>query len=248
MQATAAWQAAWGVTEFTLYYTPGARSPETYRDYCAYVGRLNAVLRDATPTPQVALYYPIHDLWGEYVPVAGRLTLQSQSPRAQRLVGAFMEAGQVLQQHQIPFIVIDHEKLATGALGKTPSVDALVLPEDCELPAAARVVADKFAAGRVIKVRQGAAAAIIPRLAPAYKVEPASDRIALGAFTRDGARIVLLVNVGKNDYRGTLAVPPECAWSAMDPATGTVTEVKERGALPLVLKARQASILVETGK
>ncbi len=247
MQATAAWQAAWGVTEFTLYYSPAARSPEAYRNYCAYVGRLNAVLRDATPTPRVALYYPIYDLWGEYLPVAGRLSLQSQSSRAQRLVGTFMEAGQALQQRQIPFIVIDHDKLAAGALGKTPTVAALVVPEECELPAAARGAADKL--GRTIKVRQGAAAAAIGAgIAPPYKLAPASDRITLGEFTRDGRRVLLLVNVGKSDYKGTLAVPPDCAWCAMDPASGAVAALAERGALPLALAARAALLLVEAGK
>ena len=39
MQAAAAWQAGWGVTEFTLYYGVTDRSAEDYRAYCDYVGR-----------------------------------------------------------------------------------------------------------------------------------------------------------------------------------------------------------------
>ncbi len=252
MQATAAWQAAWGVTEFTLYYSPAARPPETYRGYCAFVGRLNAVLRDATPVPRVLLYYPIHDLWAEYLPVAGRLTLSSQSPRAQRLAGAFMEAGQALQHAQIPFLAIDHEKLAAsagGALaeGRVPW-DALIVPEGCELPPPAKAAAEALAARgcRVIEARPGQGAAIVSRLAPAYRIEPACDRIALGAFVRDGRTIVLLVNVGKAAYQGTLAAPPGGAWQVMDPATGAIAETAAQQPLPLALAPRQALLFVET--
>ncbi len=255
MQATAAWQAAWGVTEFTLYYSPGARPPDAYRGYCAYVGRLNAVLRDATPVPRVLLYYPIYDLWAEYLPVAGRLTLASQSPRAQRLAGAFMEAGQALQQAQIPFLAIDHEKLAaaTGGAGAAPAGgvpawDALIVPEGCELPPPAKAAADALAARgcRVIAARPGQRAAIVSGLAPAYRIEPACDRIALGAFVRDGRRIVLLVNVGKTAYQGALAAPPGGAWLTMDPATGAIGETAAAQPLPLALAPRQALLFVET--
>ena len=84
MEATAAWQAAWGVTDFNLYYSPALHAVEKYRAYCEYVGRLNAILKPAAMAPQVLLYYPIYDLWAEYLPVAERLQLQSQSQRRNR--------------------------------------------------------------------------------------------------------------------------------------------------------------------
>ena len=86
MQATAVWMATWGVTDFTLYYAPSDRTPEAYRAYCDFVGRLNALLLGATPVADVLLYYPVYDLWGEYLPVAEPLTLSSQPPRAQQVV------------------------------------------------------------------------------------------------------------------------------------------------------------------
>ena len=58
MQATAAWQAAWDVTDFTLYYGMGDRSADDYRAYCDFVGRLNAVLKEATPHPGGAAVLP----------------------------------------------------------------------------------------------------------------------------------------------------------------------------------------------
>ena len=113
MQATAAWQAVWGVTEFTLYYGMQDRSRDDYRAYCEYVGRLNALLKPARRVAEVLLYYPIHDLWSEYLPVAEPLKLESQSARAQQLVRSFLKLGQHLQRNQIPFTIVDHEQLAT---------------------------------------------------------------------------------------------------------------------------------------
>ena len=95
MEATAAWQAAWGVTDFNLYYSPAAHPVEKYRAYCDYVGRLNAVLKPATLAPQVLLYYPIYDLWAEYLPVAEPLQLRSQSQRAQQIVNSFTRLGRI---------------------------------------------------------------------------------------------------------------------------------------------------------
>ncbi|MHC4890082.1 MAG: hypothetical protein ACYTEO_11550, partial [Planctomycetota bacterium] len=114
MQATAAWQAALGVTEFTLYYNRSEQEAKNYRAYCDFVGRLNALLREARPAPRVLLYYPIYDLWGEYVPMAGKLTLESQSKRMQQLVKSFLQLGQRMVRGQISFAVVDHELLASA--------------------------------------------------------------------------------------------------------------------------------------
>ena len=102
MQATAAWQATWDVTEFTLYYSTADRSADEYRQYGDFVGRLNAILKPATPDPQVLLYYPIYDLWAEYLPVAEPLQLTSQTPRAQQLVQSFCAWGRCCSARRSP--------------------------------------------------------------------------------------------------------------------------------------------------
>jgi hypothetical protein len=106
MMATAGWQAALGVTEFTLYYDYRKRKNNTYKQYCDFVGRLNAFLREAQPAPRVLLYYPIYDLWGEYLPVAEKLTMDSQSKKMQRIVNSFMKLGQQMMKKQISFAVV----------------------------------------------------------------------------------------------------------------------------------------------
>ena len=105
MCATAAWQALMGVTEFTLYYSVRDRDEATYKKYCDYVGRLNAILRFAQPVYDVALYYPITELQEEYIPMAVPLDLRLMSQKTKDLVREFEESGQQLLQHQIPFVL-----------------------------------------------------------------------------------------------------------------------------------------------
>ncbi|NMC20637.1 MAG: hypothetical protein GYA33_09480, partial [Thermogutta sp.] len=210
--ATAAWQAAWGVTEFNLYYRPEDRSPEDNLQYGLFVGRLNAVLREAVPVRQVGLYYPIRDLWAEYRPVAGPLRLASQSERAQRLVGSYYRLGQSLQRRQIPFVLTDHEFLAAGkvtAEGKLrlggAELSALLLPLDAELPPdAAKVVAEwQAAGGKVIQDKPEQPIGsnnVRAAVGPDVVVEPADDALTLGRFSRDGREILLLVNVGRSEW------------------------------------------------
>ena len=102
MRATAAWQAAWGVTEFTLYYGIRERSPEDDQAYCEYVGRLNALLKPARRATEVLLYYPIYDLWAEYLPVAEPLKLESQSPAHSRSGGSLCSWANISSATRFP--------------------------------------------------------------------------------------------------------------------------------------------------
>lgn len=257
MQATAAWQASWGVTDFTLYYGIGDRSADAYQKYCDYVGRLNAVLKPARPTPEVLLYYPIYDLWSEYLPVAPPLKLDSQSPRAKRIVASFMRTGRMLQRNQIPFSLIDHEHLAATTVqddGTLAICDqryaTLILPEDTELPTPAEAVVRTFRGqgGRLIVDRSDAQELLLEQLQPEYWISPQSEKIALGRFLRDGRRILLIVNVGSKEFNGHLAGQTAGQWQAMDPATGAIRrcEEDEAGNIPLALTGRQAVLHVQT--
>jgi len=256
MQATAAWQAAWGVTDFTLYYYALApRSTREYRAYCDYVGRLNAILKPARLESKVLLYYPIYDLWAEYLPVAGPLRMESQSPRAQRIVASFMQTGQALQRSQIPFLLIDHENLAAAAVSPDGTltvgehaIAAILLPEGVELEPKSAAVVERFrqGGGRVLACPRDAGASLIEQLQPEFRISPPSPAIALGRFAREGRVILLAVNVGTVAYEGDLLVGNSDAWHRLDPATGTVraAEAGGPGRLRLRLAARQAIILV----
>ncbi|GAB4132496.1 hypothetical protein [Thermopirellula anaerolimosa] len=258
MLATAAWQAAWGVTEFTLYYSPEDRSREENLQYGLFVGRLNTVLRDAMPVRQVGLYYPIRDLWTEYRPVAGPLRLDSQSERAQRLVSSYYRLGQSLQRRQIPFVLTDHDFLAAGKV--TPEgrlhlggveLSALLVPMDAELPPeAAKVVAEWEAAGGKV-IRDNAERPIgvnnvRSEVVPDVVVEPADDALTLGRFSRNGRDILLLVNVGRSEWSGRVRSSKSGAWLVLNPHSA---ESESRGAdaegVSITLPPRETRILVQ---
>lgn len=259
MRATAAWQAAWGVTEFTLYYAMAERPVEQSRAYCDFVGRLNAILKPARLTSSVLLYYPVYDLWPEYLPVAEPLRLTSQSPRAQKVCNSFMRLGQSLQRSQIPFFLIDHENLASAAVrpdGKLTITDhvfdTLVLPEAVELPTPAAAMVDKFRrqGGRVLtgpwEPKNLSSQSLIDKFQPQHQIAPASPSIALGRFERDGRSILLVVNVGRKAYEGTLVTQTPGAWRILDPTDGAVrpAEGQAPGRTRLSLGARQTLLLV----
>lgn len=255
MLGTAAWQAAMGVTEFTLYYSIRDRSAEDYRTYCEYVGRLNAVLKPARLAPRVLLYYPIYDLMAEYKPVAEPLSLNSQSPRAQRIVGSFQRLGTALTRSQIPFCLADYEALERMAvrngrlaLGRRP-FSAVVLPSGVELPARAQAVIQRFAAagGTVVSDDNGRpldSPALVAALKPEHRLTPPSGEIVLGRFERDGYVILALVNVGNTRWVGNVTVPGHTRCIVMNPHDGSVVAAHVAGSgVAISLDARQARLL-----
>lgn len=258
MQATAGWQAAWGVTEFTLYYSPEDRTPDENWQYGQFVGRLNTLLKPAMPRPQVALYYPIYDLWAEYRPVAGPLHQSPAPPRAQQIISSFVQIGQTLQRRQIPFILIDHEHLAQAAV--TPNgtlragnaeIAALVFPMGVELPPEARKVVEQFAnqKGRVLYDSPEKTLNVnnaVSWIQPDLSIQPPNDRIVLGRFSRDDHTILVLVNVAPEAYRGSLQSVAGHAWTQLDPATGDKqTVTPQNNALNLELAPYQTLILAD---
>lgn len=244
MQAAAAWQAAWDVTEFTLYYRPEDRSTEEYRAYGDFVGRLGGVLKPAVPEPEVLLYYPIWDLWAEYLPVADPLRLDSQTPRAQQLVGSFIELGRLLVRSQVPFTIIDHQGLAEARVERGRLVvgrqwyRAVLLPTGAELPQEASQVVEHFRrqGGTVSAEVPPSREAVLEALGPALRLSPGCDHVVLGRFRREGREILLLVNVGGAEYAGELVAEAAGRWAAMRPAAGTIDLLDDKAARRVVLR------------
>ena len=257
MKATAAWQAALGVTEFTLYYNQRQRTREDYRAYCDFVGRLNAILRKARPAPTVLLYYPIYDLWAEYKPVADTLTLQSQSKKAQQIVSSFLQLGQNMVCHQISFAVADHVLLGGADVhdGKLwlngQQFAALVLPSGVELPKMVAENLSRFEAegGEVFKDSSSGSGVDLSKLSAAYQVGTLTvqnDRVVVGRFVRDGRNIVCAVNVGDKPYAGAVAANDGPKWVVADPASGQLEHARTEkdGAIAVSLPPRGTLLLV----
>ncbi len=260
MQATAAWQAVWGVTDFTLYYSPRDRSEEDYRAYGEYVGRLNAVLKPASLESEVLLYYPIYDLWAEYLPVGKPLDMASQSARARQIVESFNRLGTLLSRAQVPFGVIDHEHLIRAAVERDGHFSlgghrfhTLVLPAGVELPAEAAAMVDRLrqAGGRVIEDGQGEAYRDAGKLAdavrPTERFVPSADGLVLGRFVRDRRRVLLMLNAATTPYSGRLDSASPGAWTVLNPASGEISPATKdgEGRITIELGSRQALLLVE---
>ncbi|MBP8130793.1 MAG: hypothetical protein KA184_14540 [Candidatus Hydrogenedentes bacterium] len=240
MLATAAWQSAFGVTEFSSYYKKSMARildasgsewqlapEESYRRWCDFIGRTNALLRDATPVPRVLLYYPIYDVWTDYLPVAEPLLTKLQSPRLQQIVHAFANLGRQLIMNQTPFVLVDPAWLGAGEVSNSGKLrvrghefDAILIPAGSELPKDAHNVVERFqtAGGRVIRGDDSSDAEGLTELSP-FLLEPACPNVVLGRFQRDGREILLLTNLASEAYRGRISVPG-AAWTMAEPATG----------------------------
>jgi hypothetical protein len=257
MKATAAWQAALGVTEFTLYYNYRQRQTSDYQQYCDYVGRLNAFLREAQPAPRVLLYYPIYDLWSEYLPVATKLTLDSQSKKLQQIVNSFLGLGQQMLRKQISFALVDHESL-TGAEVRDKNMwirghrfAALVLPAEVELPRSSASVVDRFKAsgGKVFSDKTAEAAIDFDSLAAAYptgRLTVPSDLIVIGRFSRGSRDILVVVNVAAKPYVGAIILGDDTQWLIAHPDSGRIERVSTNQSreVPLAVPSRGAILLV----
>jgi hypothetical protein len=257
MQAVAAWQAALGVTEFTLYYNRGERSAGEYRSYCDFVGRLNAVLREARPVPEVLLYYPIYDFWAEYIPVAEKLRTQSQSKRMQQIQKSFLELGQRMVRRQISFAVVDHELLAGAEVRNSDLIigpqwfKALVLPAGVDLPKPAVKKLERFedASGQVFRAKASQPEVDFDTLAGIYEsgaLSVKSDRIIVGRFVRDGRDILLVVNVASKPYTGAVTAKNAAEWLVAEPASGRIdrAKVNKTGQITVSLPPRGAVLLI----
>jgi len=261
MIATAGWQAAFGVTEFTLYYDYRQRKNGTYKQYCDFVGRINAFLREAQPVPRVLLYYPIYDLWGEYLPVAEKLTLDSQSKRMQDIVNSFMKLGQQLVKDQISFAVVDHELLAGAKiLDKDIWIagqrfEALILPATVELPRAAQVVVNQFKAigGKVLLDKTSGQAIDLDSLNNVYasgRLIVPNNQIIVGRFSRQSRNILMLVNVDSDHYSGRISGKNSEQWLIAHPDSGQIEHITtdESGMMAISIPSHSVILLIGNPK
>jgi len=177
MEAACAWQAAWGVTEFTLYYgireregnrldtvngdvheflrnrniADGPLAERTHKAFCGFIGRMNSILREAIPVRPVLLYYPIDDLQEEYLPMAEPLRLEGQTPKMKSIIESFDRLGQLLTGNQIPFVLADDRLLET-VVGDS-AYHTLLIPRETKLSASTEKLLEQFTArgGKVLK-------------------------------------------------------------------------------------------------
>lgn len=234
MCATAAWQYALGVTDFTLYYSR-TRPADEYRRYGDYTGRLGALLTPAKRIARVAFYYPIYDLWSWYVPEAGRLSLESQPEIVQNIVRSFSDVSSQLVRGGVSFCYLDHNHLAQAKVqGKQLSLsmnsfDALMIPAVDEIPAEAQKVIEAFqaAGGMVIRTPDNPGWIEEIQALNRYQVTTGQPGGLWSEFKRDGSIILLLVNTTAAKWNAEIKTPPFQHLSRWDFAQGSVTEISK---------------------
>lgn len=227
MRAAAGVMAANSITEFTLYYSIHGgkefpwRNEKTHRQYCDFVGRINSILRDAQPVRPLLLYYPIEQIQREYVPMGGHFQHNSQTKRVAEVSWAFNTLGRSLTQSQIPFIIVDdqsiRELIANGAGKKNESrtirsdfeFSGIIYPETVEkknyswnnknlAEIYAKDIAGTTNADSVQK-------AVSKQAGPRLVLDPPNQKIALGAFVRDGQFVFTLTNTNDAQYTGKVS-------------------------------------------
>lgn len=172
MRAVAGCQAAQGVTEFTLYYGEDYgsafpyRNPQTYKQYCDYVARVNSIIRPAEVVKKVLLYYPLYDFQREYLPNSEELIDdRNQSPAMRKLISDFVQTGSALMQIQQPFVLADYLALEEASTedGKlkigSHTFDVVVIPGEVTLPeATAKLFSSVSSVVRVSECQSASAA------------------------------------------------------------------------------------------
>ena len=244
MEAVAGWQAAFGVTDFTLYYTIGGaeyRNEETHRNYCRFVGRLNAVLNDAKPVRPILLYYPIEELQSEFIPHAEKISASAQSERAQQIKSSFDILGAGLSRIQTSFCVVDRKTLEN--LTKNPKnakeaeflqgrFSGVIFPR-CSEEIDYDWADPNFRVYRVseekpINIWEDVARELGDFTGPRLTPVPAYPSFVEGAFERDGRFVFVVTNVVRETWRGALKLEgvdsefDSNEWLALDPHTGEV--------------------------
>jgi hypothetical protein len=241
-----------GVTDFKLYYRTESHRADTFKMYCNYVGRLNSILKKATPDPNVLYYYPVFDMMSEYIPDAVPPAYDIQSDRAKKINGSFLLNGQKMVGNQIPFCMIDHENLEKAELKNGDFIinnhhfNKIVFPIEVKLPDAIqkKITEFKINVGLVMNWEQDSTN--LKAFKPIYQISPSSDSILLGSFTREGKRIMLLVNVSRKDYQGTISTGKTRQWLVLDPLSGNVNHLlADKNAIKISLAQRQALLFVE---
>ncbi|MBV5314169.1 MAG: hypothetical protein JZU47_12780 [Prolixibacteraceae bacterium] len=243
MQASAAWQMAFGVTDFTLYYTIAYgdkypnRNESAYREYCNFVGRINSILMDASPVRKTLLYYPIYDLQREYIPTADKMSWRTQSELTKTIETSFRQLGANLLKAQTQFVLVDYLVLEKAKVNSNGTIQvganqysSIVFPKGITLPASvSKVMEEAKSQGVKIVYSDDYNESPLPEqlaqlVGAEEKLIPVGESVAFGKFTRDGLDIYIMTNTGDQSYTGKLNVQKGKRYVKFDPQTGQLSE------------------------
>ena len=263
MEAATAWQMAFGVTDFMLYYTIsyGNKYPDRnealYKEYCNFVGRINSLVMEATPVRKALLYYPIYDLQREYIPTAAKMSVSTQSDLMKRLETSFRALGSNLLKAQTQFVLADYLSFEFAKVNENGTIQigqnqysSISFPKGIVLPSAVSEVV-KEAKSKGVKMvfsddfkETPSPVQLSELVGEPEKLTPSNTTIAFGKFIREGKELYLLVNTGKESYKGVLEVSKGGQYIESDPRTGDISGERNLSGkkLPIQLAPLQTKI------
>lgn len=249
IRAAVACQAALGVTEFTSYYRWQNLPDQDSADYADFIGRLNSILRDACPAPNVGLYYPIATLAEDFLPAAKDFGQVRYTERLSSIENAFHAEGRAMLEQHYAFAIVDREALESATIIDKQLVmgglhcDSLMVTEATVLPDIPRLRAWLKEPGHLVKKT-----AELPTFcAPALQTLESSGDLLVGRFTRNGVTIRVVVNTSEEAYNGNLSFPSTGQLTAWYPETGKAVtlSVTPSGRAQLYLAGCETIILAQ---
>ena len=119
MKATTAIQFLLGINTITSYYAhPFGDQHERndYAHYCAYVGRLGVMLRNAKHVCDVAVLYPIAGIWANFYPTNLSMYQPHPSKRLNEIDDQFVHLCRLLLQNQIDYDIVDERAIVEAKI------------------------------------------------------------------------------------------------------------------------------------
>jgi hypothetical protein len=103
------WQYVLGLTTITSYYGLKEFKEGELNVFNEHVGRLGSMLTGGKHIADIAVFYPIHSLWGEFIPTDDIAQSFRLSKKAKRINNEFGEVSHELLANQLDFDYLDDQ-------------------------------------------------------------------------------------------------------------------------------------------
>jgi hypothetical protein len=136
------WMYVQGLNYVTSYYSPSEFSDTERKTFNDHIGRLGTMLTGGKHITNLAVYYPIHSMWGACTPTNKIAWHPPITDRERRVNQTFGEASQYLLANQRDFDYLDDQAILDAEIRdgafilKNESYRCLVLPETWVIPLA----------------------------------------------------------------------------------------------------------------
>lgn len=135
------WQYVLGLTTVTSYYGLKEFKDGELNIFNEHIGRLGFMLTGGKHIADIAVFYPIHSLWGEFIPTDDIAQSFRLSKKAKRINSEFGEVSHELLANQLDFDYLDDQavlesQIEDGSMKITgEAFNCMILPNAYVMPA-----------------------------------------------------------------------------------------------------------------